>query len=67
VQAILSLTSGRNTPKTFSAVLLHPQDRLLHNLDSLSGRRVGIRGIIKVYKGQVEILVQTPNQILLLP
>lgn len=62
------LNFGADYPhQTFSAVVLRPQHPGLQGLDSLRGRRVGVRGLIKLYKGQVEIVVQKPEQIVPVP
>jgi len=49
--------------QTFSAAILGPRDPALLNLDRLTGRKIGIRGRITRYKGQLEIVVERPEQI----
>ena len=53
--------------QTFSGAVLDPRDPALLNLDTLVGRRVGIRGLIKLYKGQAEIVIERAEQIVVLP
>jgi hypothetical protein len=50
--------------QSFSAVLFRRQHPRSQELDSLEGRRVGIRGVIGLYKGQPQIVVETAEQIL---
>ncbi len=49
--------------QTFSAAILDPRDPALLNLDRLTGQRIGIRGRITRYKGQLEIVVEGREQI----
>lgn len=49
--------------QTFSGAILNPTDSALLNLNSLRGKRVGVRGTIKLYKGQPEILITSREQI----
>ena len=39
----------------------------LRNFDGLVGKRVGIRGLIKLYKGQAEIVIESMEQIVVEP
>jgi len=48
----LYLNFGADYPhQTFSGAVLNPQGPALPNLDGLVGKRVGIKGLIKLYKG----------------
>ncbi|HUL70133.1 MAG TPA: S1/P1 nuclease [Gemmatimonadales bacterium] len=58
------LNFGANYPnQTFSAAILNPRDPKLLNLDSLTGKRVSVKGLIKLYKGKAEIVVESAGQI----
>ena len=58
------LNFGAEYPhQTFSGAILDPQDPAFNQLDSLAGKRVGVRGMIKLYKGQPEILIKSMEQI----
>jgi hypothetical protein len=62
------LNFGADYPhQTFSGAVLDPRDAALGNLDGLVGKRVGIRGIITLYKGQAEIVITTREQIVVEP
>jgi hypothetical protein len=59
---------GADYPQqTFSAAVLAPRDTALQHLDRLTGRTIGIRGRITRYKGQLEIVVERPEQIIETP
>jgi len=61
------LNFGADYPhQTFSGAVLNPKDPGLLRLDTLAGKRVGIRGLIRIYKGQPEILVEGLEQITVL-
>ena len=49
--------------QTFSGAVLAPRGSWSRGLDSLVGRPVGIRGEIKRYKGQPEIVVERAEQL----
>jgi len=49
--------------QTFTAVALQPVGRWADGLDSLVGRRVGVRGTIVNYRGRVEIVLERADQI----
>jgi hypothetical protein len=58
------LNFGADYPhQTFSGAVLHPQGAWTVGLDSLAGKRVGLRGRISVYKGQVQMLIEHADQI----
>ena len=62
------LNFGADYPhQTFSGAILKPRDPAFNQLDSLTGKRVGVRGLIKNYKGQPEILIERMDQIILQP
>jgi hypothetical protein len=62
------LNFGADYPnQTFSGAILEPGKAALQNLDGLVGKRVGIRGLIKLYKGQAEIVITTREQIVVEP
>jgi hypothetical protein len=62
------LNFGADYPhQTFSGAVLDPRDAALRNLDGLVGKRVGIRGLIKLYKGQAEIVITSMEQIVVEP
>ena len=62
------LNFGADYPhQTFSGSILNPRDPAFNQLDSLAGKRVGVRGLIKIYKGQPEILIERMEQIVLQP
>jgi nuclease S1 len=59
------LNFGADYPhQTFTAVALQPAGRWIEGLDSLVGRRVGVRGTIVSYRGRVEIVLEGADQIL---
>jgi len=53
--------------QTFSGAVLDPQDPALRHLDGLTGKRVGVKGVIRMYKGQAEILITSMGQIVIEP
>jgi len=58
------LNFGADYPhQTFTAVALKPAGGWTDGLDSLIGRRVGVRGRIVKYRGRVEIVLERPDQI----
>jgi hypothetical protein len=58
------LNFGADYPhQTFSGAILRPRGTWTQGLDSLAGRRVGLRGRISAYKGQVQIVIERPDQI----
>jgi len=58
------LNFGRDYPhQTFSVVLLDPKHPARGQLNSLEGRRVTVRGEIRLYKGQAEIIIDDPAQV----
>jgi S1/P1 Nuclease len=58
------LNFGADYPhQTFTAVALQPAGEWTEGLDSLVGRRVGIRGTIVRYRGRVEIVLKRADQI----
>ncbi len=60
----LYLNFGADYPhQTFSGAVLNPKDPALRDLDGLTGKRIGIRGQIKLYKGQAEIVIERVDQI----
>lgn len=62
------LNFGADYPhQSFSGAVLDPHDPALRHLDGLTGKRVGVRGVIKMYKGQPEILITSMGQIVVEP
>jgi nuclease S1 len=58
------LNFGADYPhQSFTAVALQPAGRWTDGLDSLVGRRVGVRGTIVSYRGRVEIVLEGADQI----
>jgi hypothetical protein len=58
------LNFGADYPhQSFTAVALQPAGRWTDGLDSLVGRRVGVRGTIESYRGRVEIVLERADQI----
>jgi hypothetical protein len=58
------LNFGADYPhQTFTAVALQPAGGWTDGLDSLVGRRVGVRGAIVRYRGRVEIVLERADQI----
>jgi hypothetical protein len=58
------LNFGADYPhQTFTAVALRPAGAWTDGLDSLVGRRVGVRGRIVTYRGRVEIVLERADQI----
>ena len=58
------LNFGADYPhQTFTAVALKPSGVWTDGLDSLVGRRVGVRGRIVTYRGRVEIVLERADQI----
>ena len=63
----LYLNFGADYPhQTFSGAVLDPRGPALRNLDGLVGKRVGIKGLIKLYKGQAEIVIERVEQIVVM-
>ncbi|MGH7536265.1 MAG: hypothetical protein ACREMG_11885, partial [Gemmatimonadales bacterium] len=62
------LNFGADYPRqTFTAVALRPAGNWTDRLDSLVGRRVGVRGTIVTYKGRLEIVLEGAEQIVPAP
>jgi nuclease S1 len=62
------LNFGADYPhQAFTAVALPPTPAWTAGLDSLVGRRVGVRGSIVSYRGRVEIVLKQPQQIVPAP
>jgi len=62
------LNFGADYPhQTFSGPVLGPQTPALRDLDWLAGKRVGIKGLIKIYKGRPEIVITSMEQIVVNP
>jgi nuclease S1 len=58
------LNFGADYPhQTFSGAVLHPRGTWYRGLDSLVGKRVGVRGRIERYKGRVEIVIERADQV----
>jgi hypothetical protein len=58
------LNFGADYPRqTFTAVALAPVGRWADGLDSLVGKRIGVRGEIVSYRGRVEIVLKGRDQI----
>jgi nuclease S1 len=58
------LNFGADYPhQSFTAVALQPAGRWTDGLDSLVGRRVGVRGTIVSYRGRVEIVLEGADQV----
>ena len=58
------LNFGADYPhQTFTAVALQPAGGWADGLDSLVGRRIGVRGTIVTYRGRVEIVLEHADQI----
>ena len=58
------LNFGADYPRqTFTAVALAPLPAWTAGLDSLAGRRVGVRGAIVSYRGRLEIVLREPGQL----
>jgi nuclease S1 len=63
-QGNVYLNFGADYPhQSFTAVALHPAVGWTDGLDSLVGRRVGVRGTIVTYRGRVEIVLERADQI----
>jgi hypothetical protein len=63
----LYLNFGADYPhQTFSGAVLNPRGPAFRNLDGLAGKRVGIRGLIKLYKGRGEIVIERVEQIVVM-
>ena len=58
---------ARYPRQTFTAVALAPAPVWTAGLDSLEGRRVGVRGKIVRYRGRVEIVLTGAEQLLAAP
>ena len=55
---------GADYPRqAFTAVVLAPLPAWTAGLDSLAGRRVGVRGAIVSYRGRLEIVLREPGQL----
>jgi hypothetical protein len=64
----LYINFGADYPhQAFSAVALAPLGRWADGLDSLVGKRIGVRGEIVSYKGRVEIVLKRSEQIVPAP
>lgn len=64
----LYLNFGADYPhQTFSGAVLDPRDPALLKLDGLVGKRVGIKGLIKLYKGHAEIVIRSGEQVVVIP
>lgn len=62
------LNFGADYPhQSFSGAVLSPTDPALTRLDTLAGRRIGVRGKIQRYKGQLEIVIRRADQIVAAP
>lgn len=62
------LNFGADYPhQTFSGAVLRPRGPWTRGLDSLAGKRLGVRGRISVYKGQVQIVIERADQIVQAP
>lgn len=62
------LNFGADYPRqTFTAVALAPVAGWTAGLDSLVGRRVGVRGGVVSYRGRVEIVLDHPGQLVRAP
>jgi hypothetical protein len=62
------LNFGADYPhQAFSGAVLRPRGPWTRGLDSLVGKRVGVRGRISVYKGQVQIVIERADQIVQAP
>ena len=58
------LNFGRDYPhQTFTVVLLDPNHPAREELSLLKGRKVSVRGQIRLYKGQPEIVIKDPAQV----
>jgi hypothetical protein len=55
---------GADHPRqTFTAVVLAPLPAWTDGLDSLAGKRLGVRGAIVSYRGRLEIVLREPGQL----
>jgi hypothetical protein len=60
----LYVNFGADYPhQTFTAVALAPLPSWTAGLDTLTGKRIGVRGEIVAYRGRVEIVLREPGQI----
>ena len=58
------LNFGADYPRqTFTAALLDPHHPQAARLQELKGRRVRVHGLIRLYHGQPEIVIQEPSQV----
>jgi hypothetical protein len=58
------LNLGADYPRQpFSATILQPTEAWPRGLDSLRGRRIGVRGRIAAHQGRVQIVVERPDQL----
>jgi hypothetical protein len=63
-QGNVYLNFGADYPRqTFTAVALRPAGGWTAGLDSLLGRRVSVQGNIVTYRGRVEIVLESAEQI----
>lgn len=64
----LYINFGADYPRqSFTAVALAPVGSWANGLDSLVGKRIGVRGEIVSYKGRVEIVLKGSDQIVAAP
>jgi hypothetical protein len=62
------LNFGGDYPhQSFSGLVLHPREAWQQSLDTLAGRRVGVTGLIRLYRGQVEIVIERQEQVFAAP
>jgi hypothetical protein len=58
------LNFGADYPnQTFTGAVLNPSDPKLEHLEGLAGKRVAVKGVIQLYKGKAEIVVESAGQI----
>jgi nuclease S1 len=58
------LNLGADYPRQpFSGTILQPTEAWPRGLDSLRGRRIGVRGRIAVHQGRVQIVIERPDQL----
>ncbi len=62
------LNFGADYPnQVFSGAVLNPSDPKLEHLEGLAGKRVAVKGVIQLYKGRPEIVIQQVGQIQVQP
>jgi hypothetical protein len=62
------LNFGADYPnQVFSGAVLNPRDPKLEHLEGLAGKRVAVTGLIQLYKGRPEIVIQQVEQIQVQP